>query len=92
MTTLPCVLPDYFDNFLASREWMTYAQDPYEEARRASKEPGAAKRTIPNAGAPRKPALLIFLGYPARSQAYYAERLESLQAECDRRRSGRAMA
>jgi hypothetical protein len=58
--TSESVLPDYFDNFLASRSWMSYAQEPYEESKRA----------------PRKPATLIFLGYPARAQAYYAERIE----------------
>jgi hypothetical protein len=53
---------DSFDNFVCSRAWMTYAQDPYENPN--------LKRV------PRKPALLIFLGFPARAQAYYADRLQ----------------
>jgi hypothetical protein len=60
--TAESVLPDNFDNFLASRTWMAYAQEPYDDP--AMRRP------------PRKPALLIFLSYPARAQAYYAERLE----------------
>jgi hypothetical protein len=56
------VLNDDFDNFKASRAWMTYSQEPYED---------------PNLRRPaRRPALEIWLGYPARAQAYYAERIE----------------
>lgn len=54
-------LPDEFDNFGASRAWFSYAQDP------TLLEPPRFPRLL---------TLIIFQGYPARAEAYRAERLQ----------------
>jgi hypothetical protein len=53
-------LADDFDNYAASRAWYSYAQDPIEAPDRR----------------PRYMAKILFQGYPARAQAYVAERRE----------------
>ncbi|HEV3202790.1 MAG TPA: hypothetical protein VGY77_00335 [Gemmataceae bacterium] len=52
---------DDFDCYGAARAWYSYAQDPLHSAKK--------KR-------PRYMAKIIFQGYPARAQAYVAERLQ----------------
>lgn len=57
-------LPDDFNNFGAARAWFSYAQDPTDEA---VSEPVRLPKML---------TLIIFQGYPARAQAYLAERLQ----------------
>lgn len=54
-------LGDDFDCFLAARAWYSYSQEPLEP---------------PLERAPRYMMPVIFQGYPARAQTYYAERLQ----------------
>lgn len=54
-------LPDDFDTYDAARAWFGYSQDAVDEKKNRL---------------PRRPALIIFQGYPARAQFYRAERLE----------------
>jgi hypothetical protein len=67
-------LDDTFDNYLAARSWLAYAQDPLvppsEEPAPTPKEYDRTKYRVP-----RSPMLIIFRQYPARAQSYVGERL-----------------
>lgn len=56
------LFPDDFNNYDAARAWFGYSQDPVDD-------PNVNRK-------PRYLTLVIFQGYPARAQAYRAERLE----------------